>query len=249
MNVTISPTSEESGALAARMVATHLRQVLARRPEARIVVATGTSQFHMLQSLLFEPGIDWERVVGFHLDEYIGIDADHPASFCRYLRERFVAHVPLKRFHFVDGTAEPHGECQRLAELILAQPIDVACIGIGENAHLAFNDPPADFETRQPYLVVKLDEACRRQQAGEGWFPTLDDVPRQAISMSIRQIMASQVIVCTVPDERKALAVQMAVEGPVTPEVPASILQTHAHVGLFLDRAAASRLGPPSNWR
>jgi glucosamine-6-phosphate deaminase len=180
----------------------------------------------------------------FHLDEYVRLGPDHPASFRRYLKERFVDKVgPLREVHFVKGNVrDPDRECQRLARLIGAHPIDVACVGIGENGHLAFNDPPADFETQEPYLVVDLDGRCRKQQLGEGWFATLEKVPARAISMSIRQIMKSRQIIVTVPDERKAEAVKNALEGPVTPDCPASILQQHPNCAIFLDEPAAALL-------
>ena len=216
---------------------------IASRGGANVIVATGASQFEPLARLVAAPGVDWRRVVVFHLDEYLGLPADHPASFRRYLRERFVDRLPLAAFHAVDGENDPVNECRRLGELIRRSPIDVAMVGIGENGHLAFNDPPADFETSEPYLVVELDEACRRQQYGEGWFPSLDAVPRRAISMSCRQILASATIVCSVPDQRKAAAVRDAVEGSVTPQVPASILQRHPRTTLYLDPPAASLLG------
>ena len=148
--------------------------------------------------------------------------------------------LPLAAFHFLDGEGDPEGECERASALIEETTIDVAFVGIGENGHLAFNDPPADFETERPYLLVDLDDDCRQQQFGEGWFPDFESVPKRAISMSVRQIMKSEAIVCTVPDERKAKAVQNATQGPVTPEVPASILQEHPDCHLFLDVAAAS---------
>lgn len=243
MKVVICPDCEQMGAQAARDGANRIREAIAQQGEATIVVATGASQFTMLQHLVREPEVDWQVVSAFHLDEYLGMPMSHPASFRRYLKERFVDHVSLRKFHFIDGEAQPaDAECERLAQQIRAARIDVAFIGIGENGHLAFNDPPADFETERPYLLVELDEACRRQQLGEGWFPTLDDVPRQAISMSVRQILRAQTIVCTVPDLRKADAVVAAVEGPITPEVPASILQEHPNVTLYLDPPAASRL-------
>jgi glucosamine-6-phosphate deaminase len=183
-------------------------------------------------------------VTAFHLDEYAGMPISHPASFRRYLKERFVEKLPAppRAFYWIDGEGDLAAECRRLNAIIARHPIAVAFIGIGENGHLAFNDPPADFETEAPYIVVNLDDACRRQQLGEGWFPTLDDVPQQAISMSIRQIFKSEQIVCTVPDRRKAQAIQVAVEGPVTPQVPASILQQHPRTTLFLDRDSASLL-------
>ena len=198
----------------------------------------------MLAALVSERGISWPDVECFHLDEYVGIDESHPASFRRYLRERFVERLPegVKAFHFLD-VRRPLDDLRReVGAAVASAPIDVAFIGIGENAHLAFNDPPADFETEEPYLLVDLDEACRKQQFGEGWFPTLDAVPKQAISMSIRQILKSRKIVCTVPDERKARAVRKSLEGPIDPQVPASILRTHGDATLFLDRESASQL-------
>jgi glucosamine-6-phosphate deaminase len=243
MQIHIHDMSKETGAAAARQAAAALRDAIAARGQAGLILATGASQFDMLSHLAGEQ-VDWSKVSAFHLDEYIGLPESHPASFRRYLKERFVERVPgLRSFTFVDGGApDPLAECRRLAAEIRRCPIDLACIGIGENGHLAFNDPPADFDTREPYIVVELDEACRRQQLGEGWFPTLADVPRRAISMSIRHILASRQIVCTVPDARKAWAVQGAVEGAVTNLLPASILQQHPRCDLFLDRDSAAGL-------
>ena len=241
MKIIVSENKIENGRRAAADGAALMRSALESNGQANIIVATGASQFEMLAALVKED-VDWSRVTGFHLDEYIGLPISHPASFRKYLKERFVDLVPLRAFHYVSGENDPHAECARLGEIIARQPIDVAFVGIGENGHLAFNDPPADFETEQPYLVVNLDEACRRQQMGEGWFPTLNDVPPRAISMSVQHILKSRSIICTVPDERKAQAVKNTVEGEVTPDVPASILQTHADTTLYLDPPAASLL-------
>jgi glucosamine-6-phosphate deaminase len=179
----------------------------------------------------------------FHLDEYVGLPDTHPASFRRYLRERILQRVHPRAFHFLAGDApDVAAECRRVGALLARAPIDVAFVGIGENGHLAFNDPPADFETEEPYLVVELDEACRRQQLGEGWFAGLDDVPRRAISMSVRQILKAREILCVVPDARKAQAVQECLEGEVSPLHPSSILQTHAATTVYLDRDSASFL-------
>jgi len=232
------------GRAAAEHGATLIRQAISDQGEARIVVATGASQFEMLDALVQQADVAWDRVTGFHLDEYAGLPITHPASFRLYLWKRFVSRlpVPLRAFHFLNAEGDPESECERVGQLVSAKPIDVAFVGIGENAHLAFNDPPADFETSRPFLLVELDEACRRQQLGEGWFPTFDAVPSHAISMSIRQIMASKAIICTVPDERKAVAVKAALRGDVIPEVPASILQQHSLCHLYLDRPAASLL-------
>lgn len=243
MNLHIFPTKREMGVAAAERTAQWLNAAIAARGVANLILATGASQFEMLENLV-QQDVDWSKVTVFHLDEYIGLPETHPASFRKYLKERFADQVPaLRMFHYVNGeAADPTAECVRLGEIIAAHPIDVACIGIGENGHLAFNDPPADFETEAPYIVVHLDEACRRQQLGEGWFLTFDDVPMQAISMSIRQIMKSAAIVCTVPDARKAQAVKGAVEGPVTNLHPSSILQQHPQCALFLDEPAAALL-------
>ncbi len=243
MQLFVYQTKIEMAQAAAEAAATGLNNALRERGAANFILATGASQFEMLEHLLRQP-VEWKNVTVFHLDEYMGLPITHPASFRKYLKERFADKTGgLADFHYVNGDAgDPSTECRRLGALIHAHPIDVACIGIGENGHLAFNDPPADFETEEPYIIVTLDEACRRQQLGEGWFPTLEDVPAQAISMSIRQILKSKQIVCTVPDQRKAEAVRNAVNGPVTNTVPASILQQHPNCGLYLDKESASLL-------
>lgn len=246
MRIRIGSTKESTSAHAAAEAADALRDAIRESGAARLILATGASQFSLLEALVAAPDIDWSRVTMFHLDEYIGMSIEHPASFRRYLRERFVSRVPaLAAAHFVVGDApDIEAECDRVGALVAAAPVDVACIGIGENGHLAFNDPPADFETERPFIIVDLDEKCRRQQLGEGWFRTLDDVPTRAVSMGIRQILASRQIVCTVPDERKAVAVRDTLEGGITNLVPASILRTHPACTLYLDDPAASLLGP-----
>ncbi len=242
MEVVIKDDKKISGADAADLAARNIQKAISSNGEAHIILATGASQFEMLDALV-QQDINWSKVTAFHLDEYVGLAISHPASFRKYLKERFVEQVNgLRQFHYIDGEADVQAECRRLGALISTCTIDVACVGIGENGHLAFNDPPADFATEAPYIVVELDEACRRQQLGEGWFPTLEDVPRQAISMSIRQIMKSKIIVNTVPDERKATAVRNTLEGEISNLVPASILQDHPHCTLFLDQEAASLL-------
>ncbi len=243
MEIKVFPTKAEMAAAAARQAADALRRALHARGKAHVIAATGASQFEFLDALVKTPGIDWSRTVFFHLDEYVGVPATHPASFRRYLRERIVNRVGPGQFHFIEGdAADPQAEAARVGALIRAHRIDVAFVGIGENGHLAFNDPPADFETREPYLVVSLDEACRRQQLGEGWFPRLDDVPVRAISMSIRQILDADEILCIVPDARKAQAVRDCLEGPVSPQHPASILQRHPGTAVYLDAPAAALL-------
>lgn len=245
MDINISQDAKELGRRAGSDAATLIREAIEDKGGASIILATGTSQFETLKQLVAEEDIDWSKVVMFHLDEYIGLPITHPASFRKYLQERFLAKVPpLKAAYLIDGEEDAEQECQRLGQLISQYTIDVALVGIGENGHLAFNDPPADFETKQPYLVVELDALCRKQQMGEGWFKTIDDVPRQAISMSIQQIMKSGHIVCSVPDARKATAVKNSVKQPVSNAYPASILQQHASCTLYLDEASAAQLSP-----
>jgi glucosamine-6-phosphate deaminase len=241
MEIIISDTKQELGLKAAQAGAARIREAIKARGEANIIVATGASQFEMLQELVKED-INWSVVTAFHLDEYIGINEQHPASFRKYLKERFADLVRPKVFNYVNGDIDPHQECQRLGKVIQSSPIDVAFVGIGENGHLAFNDPPADFQTEEAYLVVELNEACRKQQLGEGWFKTLEDVPQRAISMSIKQILKSKFIVCSVPDQRKAQAVFDTVTCEISPLHPASILRNHPHTMLYLDHEAASLL-------
>lgn len=243
MDIKVNNNPRELGQLAGKAGAELIRKAIAQKGSANIILATGTSQFETLNQLLSEPGIDWNKVTLFHLDEYIGLSITHPASFRKYLKERFISKVPnLKKVHLIDGEVNPSSECERLSALILAHPIDVAFVGIGENGHLAFNDPPADFETEKPYIVVELDEACRKQQLGEGWFPSLDAVPKKAISMSIKQILKSKAIICSVPDLRKAQAVKDTIENPVSNLFPATALQLHSDCTCFLDTDSASLL-------
>jgi len=243
MTVSISPNSLDLGQKAGKIGAELIRKAISTQGFANIILATGTSQFETLKQLSAEKDIDWSKVVVFHLDEYLGLSITHPASFRKYLVERFFNHVPqLKAFHLIDGENDPEKECERLSTLIQNHPIDVAFVGIGENGHLAFNDPPADFETEKPYLVVNLDHACRMQQFGEGWFPNLEAVPTQAISMSIRQIMKSKSIICSVPDLRKAQAVKDCLKGEISNLHPASILQEHQDCQILLDQPASSLL-------
>jgi glucosamine-6-phosphate deaminase len=243
LDVQIHPDAKALGVAAAAEGAAGIWRALHVRGAANVILATGASQFEMLDALV-AADLDWARITVFHLDEYVGLPVTHGASFRRYLRERVMERLPVRpRFVEVEGdAADLDAETARLAALIAQHPVDVCFAGIGENGHLAFNDPPADFETEAPYLVVNLDEACRRQQLGEGWFPDLEAVPRQAISMGIRQIMKSHQIVLSVPDTRKAEAVPGTVDGPVTPMCPASILQRHPRATLHLDLASAARL-------
>ncbi|MFN7931663.1 MAG: glucosamine-6-phosphate deaminase [Blastocatellia bacterium] len=244
MDIKIYDDKISLGQAAAEQAAIVLRHAITTNGKARIIAATGMSQFEFLDALTKAPGIDWSQVEMFHLDEYIGMPITHPASFRKYLLERFIEPTGIQAHHLLDGEANPAEVCANVGALIAAAPIDVAFVGIGENGHLAFNDPPADFDTEEPYLIVNLDEACRRQQFGEGWFPTLEAVPTQAISMSIRQILKAREIICIVPDTRKAEAVKACLEGPVSPLAPASILQTHANTTVHLDQNSAALLTP-----
>ncbi|ACT94476.1 glucosamine-6-phosphate deaminase [Dyadobacter fermentans] len=243
MKVIISETKEELGQSAGAYAAMIIRDTIASQGFANVILATGTSQFETLNQLIEEKDIDWSKVTMFHLDEYIGLPVTHPASFRKYLAERFLSRVPpLRASYLINGEGDLEKELQYLADQISEHPVDVALVGIGENGHLAFNDPPADFNTESPYLVVNLDEPCRLQQMGEGWFGSLEEVPLQAISMSVRQIMKSAHVICSVPDERKAVAVRNSLENEVSNAFPASILQLHPDCTFFLDKASARLL-------
>jgi len=243
MEIIISNNAKELGQAAGHAAAALIRKAIAEKGSANIILATGTSQFETLNQLISEPGIDWSNLVMFHLDEYIGLPSTAKASFRNYLKERFIDKVhSLKAAHLINGETNAETECKRLGDLIIKHPVDVALVGIGENGHLAFNDPPADFVTEQPYIIVSLDEACRRQQLGEGWFHTIADVPKQAITMSINQIVKSKHIICSVPDGRKAVAIKNSLEQVVSDLYPASILQLHPDCTFYLDEASAALL-------
>lgn len=227
---------------AALDAAARIRAAILDAGGARIVAATGASQLEFLAQLVRQPSIDWGVVEMFHLDEYIGLPIDHLASFRKYLLERLIVPAGIRRFHLLDGEQDPAATCREIGRLLQQAPVDVAFVGIGENGHLAFNDPPADFSAPSPYNIVRLDDRCRQQQVGEGWFARLEDVPSTAISMSVPQIIAASAIVCVVPDRRKAEAVRASLEGPVDPMVPASILQRHPDATIYLDRDSASLL-------
>lgn len=241
MEIIISDTKYELGEKAAELGAVLIQKAIQEKGEANIIVATGASQFEMLAELV-KKKIDWHLVTAFHLDEYIGVSDTHPASFRKYLKERFVDLVPVKEFIYVNGDVDPYKECNRLGELISKHPIDLAFVGIGENGHLAFNDPPADFEIEEPYIVVNLDENCRRQQMGEGWFKSLEEVPKKAISMSIKQVMKSKAIISSTPDRRKANAVYETVNCDISPLHPATIMREHDSAFVFLDKDSASKI-------
>jgi glucosamine-6-phosphate deaminase len=245
MNTCIYYDSVILGKAAGKSAAQLIRESIASKGSANIILATGTSQFETLKELIAAEDIQWNKVVMFHLDEYISLPVTHPASFRKYLQERFLSQIPqLKNAWLINGETDAAQECKRLGDLIQKHPIDVALIGIGENGHLAFNDPPADFETEKPYIIVELDDACKKQQMGEGWFQAIDEVPRSAISMSVKQILKSKNIICSVPGARKANAVKNTLEKEISNLFPSSILRTHHDCTLYLDEDAAGMLDP-----
>ena len=244
MEIRICRDAAALGQSAAAYAAQSLREAISARGTARLALSTGASQFETLAALIGQ-AVDWRRVEAFHLDEYAGIDPRHPASFRKYLRERFVSHVPLKAMHYVDGTEENR---LGLSALLRETEIDLGLIGIGENAHIAFNDPPADFDVEEPYIIVTLDEACKAQQCREGWFKALSDVPERAVSMSVRQIMRCRRIVSCVPHGVKAGAVERTLTTPVSREVPATILREHPDIELYLDAGSAGKIAPGILW-
>lgn len=230
------------GEAAAEQAASAIRNAIRERGRARIVAATAVSQMEFLDSLTAASGIDWRLVEAFHLDEYVGLPMTHPGSFRKMLLEQLIHKTEIVNYHLLDGDGDALAAVRTVSAAISSAPIDIAFLGIGENAHLAFNDPPADFEAEEPYLIVNLDEACRRQQVGEAWFADISQVPKQAISMSVRQILKARELIAVVPDLRKAAAVKASVEGVVSPMAPASILRTHANTTIYLDEASASLL-------
>ena len=242
MIVRIFEDKQKLGTAAAVQAAAAISGAIREHGVARVVAATGASQFEFLEALTQKQEIDWPAVELFQLDEYIGLPMTHAASFSRYIRERLVAKTGIVRWHALDGNEDSAEAIRSASEAISTAPIDVAFVGIGENGHLAFNDPPADFETREPYILVNLDEPCRKQQVGEGWFGDLSAVPTRAISMSVQQILAAKEIVAVVPEQRKAAAVKASLECPISPMVPASILRTHGNVTMYLDNHSASLL-------
>jgi len=233
------------GSTAAEQAAIAIRRAIAEHGGARIVAATGASQIEFLDALTKAPGIDWPKVEAFHLDEYIGLPVTHPASFRKFLMERLVRKTGIVNFHWIEGdSGDPALVIREVGKQLASAPIDIAFLGIGENGHIAFNDPPADFTTEDPYIIVSLDEPCRRQQVGEGWFADISQVPKRAISMSPRQILKAKEIVVVVPDKRKAAAVKACMEGEIGPMAPASILRRHSNATIYLDTESASLLSP-----
>ena len=245
MQLRIFEDSTTLAQAAAEQAASAMRNAIVERGRSRIVLATGNSQLQFLDALTKMPGIDWKKVEAFHLDEYVGMPITHPASFRRFLLERVIHKTGIVNYHFVEGdAADLTAAIGKVSRELASAPVDVAFVGIGENGHIAFNDPPADFETEEPYLVVELDEPCRRQQVGEGWFAEISQVPTRAISMSPWQTMKAREIVSVVPDKRKAEAVKLCLEGEIRPEAPASILRRHPNVTVYLDKKSSSLLSP-----
>jgi glucosamine-6-phosphate deaminase len=244
MDIKIFSNSTNLAQAAAQRAAGIISDTIASRGMARIIVATGASHLAFLKAVVESPGVDWSKVEMFHLDEYVGLPMSHPASFRKYLQERFIQPTGVKHYHLLDGEGDLEAVCKKVGDALNAGPIQVAFVGIGENGHLAFNDPPADFETEKPYIIVNLDEACRQQQVGEGWFRNLGEVPKQAITISIRQVLKAGKILCVTPELRKAKAVKACLEGPISPNAPASILRTHSGVTVFLDPDSSSLLDP-----
>jgi glucosamine-6-phosphate deaminase len=242
MHIKVFSNPIEMAREAASLAASSIRSRLAVQRTVVLLAATGTSQLDFLEDLTRDRSIDWSRVELFHLDEYIGLGIEHPASFARYIRDRLIRPTGISNYHLLDGARDPHEVIVESNAEISSRVVDIAFVGIGDNGHLAFNDPPANFEAEDPYLIVELDARCRRQQVNEGWFATLDDVPQQAISMSVKQILKSREIIAIVPDKRKSLAVKHSIEGPIVPSVPASILQRHTNLTIFLDKDSASLL-------
>ena len=241
MKIHVDSTAEQMGNRAAQETARRIRAAVQANGVCRILLSTGASQFEMLDALTKMEDIPWNQVVMFHLDEYVGMPMTHPASFRKYLKERFIDKVHPGAYFFVNGEGDIQKNIETLTKEIRKAPIDIALVGIGENGHIAFNDPPADFETHEAYIVVNLDERCKKQQLGEGWFATMADVPNQAISMTVYQIMQSKAILSVVPGLRKAQAIQNTLEAPqVTNRIPATKLREHSDWELFLDSDSAS---------
>ena len=238
----IHSTPQALGQAAAIQAATLLNAAIQAQGSARLLLSTGMSQFETMAALVEQP-VPWNKVTMFHLDEYVGLPITHPASFRKYLQERFISQITLQEAVLVDGEAALTGELARLNARFTEAPIDVGLVGIGENGHIAFNDPPCDLHTTDPYIVVTLDERCKAQQVGEGWFATNADVPRQAISMTVHGILQCHSILSIVPHAAKADAIYNTLSQPLSRNVPATALKTHPHWSLYVDDAAASRSG------
>ncbi|TBL77349.1 glucosamine-6-phosphate deaminase [Paenibacillus thalictri] len=243
MKVHVLEDAQKLGEQAAEHAANIINELLAKQDKVRLVLSTGASQFETLSELV-KKNIEWSRIEMFHLDEYIGLPESHPASFRKYLKERFVQLIPLGKVHFVNGEGNITEHLEELTREITKEPVDLALIGIGENGHIAFNDPPADFETKQSYMVVDLDDICKKQQVGEGWFPTVEDVPKQAITMTVHQIMKSRTILSCVPNKVKAKAIREFFENDIDHRFPSTIMKSHPNLTLYLDKQSASQTDP-----
>lgn len=243
MVINICSDAQELGRKGAELASKIIIEATGKNGEARLVVSTGSSQFETLQALIREK-IDWQKVEIFHLDEYIGLPVTHPASFRKYLYERFINHIRVRKFHSVDVEGDIEKKIKDLSAELRKKPVDLGLIGIGVNGHIAFNDPPADFETREAYHVVDLDEVCRKQQVDEGWFGSLEEVPAKAISMTPFQIMQCRTIISCVPHKVKATAVRNTLINKVTPVVPATLLKLHTDYHLYIDKNSASEIIP-----
>ena len=244
MRLRILEGRDSLGKAAAAQAAAAIQRAIDAKGKARIIGASAASQFEFLEALTSAPGIDWKKVELFHLDEYIGLPKTHPASFCKFLQDRLISKTGIVTYHFLDGEKDPTEVIRQASEAISAAPVDVAFVGIGENGHLAFNDPPADFEIEEPFIVVNLDQACRQQQVGEGWFANMDAVPKQAISMSVKQVLKSKEILAVVPGPKKAQAIKACFDEPISPMAPSSILRTHPNATIYLDLDSAALLSP-----
>lgn len=244
MRLRILEGRDSLGKAAAAQAAAAIQRAIDAKGKARIIGASAASQFEFLEALTSAPGIDWKKVELFHLDEYIGLPKTHPASFCKFLQDRLISKTGIVTYHFLDGEKDPTEVIRQASEAISAAPVDVAFVGIGENGHLAFNDPPADFEIEKPFIVVNLDQACRQQQVGEGWFANMDAVPKQAISMSVKQVLKSKEILAVVPGPKKAQAIKACFDEPISPMAPSSILRTHPNATIYLDLDSAALLSP-----
>jgi glucosamine-6-phosphate deaminase len=245
MNLKLFPDRASLGRAAAEQAASAICRTLVDRGHARIIAATAASQLEFLDALTKAPGIDWKKVEAFHLDEYVGLPITHPGSFRKMLMEQLVNKTGITNYHLLDGdAADPQVVVREASKQLASAPVDIAFLGIGENGHIAFNDPPADFNTEEPYIIVELDEACRRQQVGEAWFSDISQVPKRALSMSARQILKAKEILAVVPDQRKAEAIKACFEGEISPMAPASILRRHSNATVYLDFQSASLLSP-----
>jgi glucosamine-6-phosphate deaminase len=244
MLLRVFDNKDSLGKAAAAQAAAAIGSAIAERGRARVVAASAASQFEFLEALTTTPGIAWKHVELFHLDEYIGLSMTHPASFCKFLQKRLISKTGIIKYHLLDGSQDPADVIRSAGKALIASPIDVAFLGIGENGHVAFNDPPADFDTEEPYIIVALDHACRAQQVAEGWFENLDAVPKQAISMSVRQVLKAREILAVVPGPRKASAIKQCFDGPISPMAPSSILRNHPNATVYLDQQSSALLSP-----